>query len=79
MGESEGVLLVVPGLDLGFGLLEESESEVVLLVGSIAESLILHMGMEFLVELVSGLLVVSSKTEDGACFPEVHFCKKSLF
>ena len=70
MGKSERVLLVVPVLDLGVLRLELLESEVILLFGSEAESLVLHMGMELLVELGTRLLVLR-EAKDGGAFPEV--------
>lgn len=74
MGESEGVLLVVPVLDLGILLLEELVSEVVLLFGSIAESKGLHMGVELLVKLGSSIVLGLMEAKDGGAFPEVlHF------
>jgi len=72
--KSERVLLVVPLVDhdvLGF---EQVQSEFVLLSGSKGKTLILNMGSELLLKLISGLLLVEEvlESEHGCSFHEVH-------
>merc|ERR1719213_1578335 len=64
--ELERVLLSVDGVDLSILLHENLESEVVLLLGSVGETLNLHVFSELLVKLMGALwLEESLESENG--------------
>jgi len=66
VSESEGVLIVVPEVDLVVLLLEDRESVHVLLLGTVAEAVSGDMGLESLVELMSVLsLLMETEAEHG--------------
>jgi hypothetical protein len=66
-------LVVVLELDLSILLLEDLESEVELLFGSVGETLHFHMVVELLLENVHFLwLEHVLETEDGGGFGKVH-------
>lgn len=74
MSKSVGVLLVVLDLDFVVNLLEDVESELEFISGSVGETLSFHMGSEFLVHVSWSLVVVEEtlETEDGGGFGKMH-------
>lgn len=71
--ELERVLLSVDGVDLSILLHVNLESEVVLLLGSVGETLDFHVFSELLVKLMGALwLEESLESENGGGFGELH-------
>lgn len=71
--EHERVLLSVDGVDLGILLHENLESELVLLLGSVGETLKFHVFSELLVKLLGSFwLEEALESENGGGFGEVH-------
>jgi len=80
VAESERALSVVPELDLVVLLSEDLESVNVLLFGTEAEAIGVHVSLESLMKLMSVLfLLVETEAEHSGCLGKVHHLLEVCF